>query len=300
MRRTLSLLPIFLLLLMLLSPADAQAQYYRPYRSRVFVGVGFGVGPYYPYYPFYYRPFYGPFYSPFYYGAFGPYGPVAPWYGGYPYGFYGGYGYGGQGYPVYGPYYYDDTSSARIQVKPRNAEVFIDGYFVGLVDDFDGWLQRLHVMRGEHEVTIYLAGYRTFRQKVLFRPGATVKIEAELQPLASGEAPEPRPTPIEGAGSPHYQRPGPAAGGRPVPAPRRGRESSDYGAISIRVQPVDAEVFVDGERWEVPEGSERIVIQLAEGEHRIEVRREGYRAYSTTVRVPKDDTVPLNVSLTRQ
>ena len=48
----------------------------------------------------------------------------------------------------------------------------MDGYLVGTVDDFDGWMQRLHVMYGEHEIQIYLQGYRTIRQKVLFRPGA--------------------------------------------------------------------------------------------------------------------------------
>jgi hypothetical protein len=131
---------------------------------------------------------------------------------------------------------------------------------------------------------------------VLFRPGATVKIEAELQPLASGEPEEPRPAPLEG--TPRYQRPGPG-GGSPVPSPRRDRPRADYGAVAVRVQPVDAEVFVDGERWNVSEGSDYIVIQLSEGEHRIEIRKDGYRGYSTTVRVPKDDTVTLNVVLTK-
>lgn len=286
MRRTFRFLPLLLLPVVMLWPGDAQAQH------RVGVSVGFGVGPYYPY-PYYY-PFY-PFYRPFYHHPF-----YAPWY--YPYGFgayyYGGYypGYYGPVYPA-GAVWYDDVSSARIQVKPRNAEVFVDGYFVGLVDDFDGWLQRLHVPRGEHELTIYLDGYRTFRQKVLFRPGATVNIQAELQPLASGEPAESRPAPIERA-DPRAQPPGPG-GGRPVPAPRRGQEPSDYGAISVRVQPAGAQIFVDGERWDAPEGSDRIVIQLLAGEHRLEIRMEGYRSYSTSVRVAPGETAGLNVSLTK-
>ena len=35
------------------------------------------------------------------------------------------------------------TSTARIQVKPHTAEVYVDGYLVGTVDSFDGFLQRL-------------------------------------------------------------------------------------------------------------------------------------------------------------
>jgi uncharacterized membrane protein len=41
-------------------------------------------------------------------------------------------------------------------------------------------------------------------------------------------------------------------------------------------------------------------VQLDEGEHRIEIRKDGYRSFSTTVRVRRGDTAPLNVSLTRQ
>ena len=53
--------------------------------------------------------------------------------------------------------------------------MFIDGYLVGTVDDFDGWAQRLNVAPGEHQLVIYLKGHRTFRENVLFRPGATLR-----------------------------------------------------------------------------------------------------------------------------
>ena len=35
-------------------------------------------------------------------------------------------------------------SSMRLQVKPLDTMVFVDGYFAGIVDDFDGTFQRLH------------------------------------------------------------------------------------------------------------------------------------------------------------
>ena len=31
--------------------------------------------------------------------------------------------------------FYDDESSLRLQVTPRETEVFVDGYFAGTVDD---------------------------------------------------------------------------------------------------------------------------------------------------------------------
>ena len=242
------------------------------------------------------RPFYRPLYFSPFFGYYGAYPGWYNWYGGYPYHLYGQYPYG------WG--YRDYTSAARIQVQPRNAEVFIDGYFVGTVDDFDGWLQRLHVEPGEHELEIFLAGHRPFRQQVLFRPGATLKIEHVMQPLAAGEAEAARPTPSQGTVRrdpyPAPRRPDDMPQRRdPPPPPPRGAESQEYGAIAVRVQPADAEVIVDGETWQSPEAGS-ITLQLSEGSHRVEVRKSGFRTYSADVRVRRGETITLNVSLSRQ
>jgi hypothetical protein len=260
-------------------PADAAAQRRRAGVRRPVVRPAVYVAAR----PYYYRPYYRPFW----------YGGYAGWYSGYgwyPYGFYQPYPYGR---------YYDYRSAARVQVEPRNAEVFIDGYFVGTVDDFDGWLQRLHVMPGEHQVQIYLPGHRTFRQNVLFRPGATIRLEHVMEPLGPGEPEESRPAP---GGSPAPSRP---AGDVGVPAPRREPpvmrpgESREYGSLAIRVQPVDAEVLVDGEPWESPEAGS-LLLQLSEGTHQVEVRKEGFRTYSAQVDVRRGRTTSVNVSLSRQ
>jgi hypothetical protein len=70
--------------------------------------------------------------------------------------------------------------------------------------------------------------------------------------------------------------------------------------VAIRVQPPDAEVLIDGERWAGAGDDERLVVQLPEGSHRIEVQREGYRGVTLDVRVRRGETSPVNVSLTRQ
>lgn len=261
----------------ILMPAEAAAQRRAvprpPGRSVVHVRVG-------AYHPVYYRPYYG-------YGA---------WYGWH------GWPYFAQPYPYpypYGWYYRDYLGEARLQVQPRHAQVFIDGYYVGVVDDFDGWSQRLRVEPGEHELEIYLEGYRSYRQKLLFRPGATLRIEHVLQPLASGDQPDSRPTP-----SPSAARPAGRAAPVPVPgraAPSRSAPESPqaYGSVAIRVQPLDAEVIVDGERWESPEAGD-LTLQLAEGTHRVEIRKDGYRTYSADIEVRRGEVTTLNVSLSRQ
>ena len=187
------------------------------------IGYGYRLSGYYGYgYP----GFYAGFYSPYFWG-FGLGFGCGLRVGGYGYGYgYGpayGYGYGQYPYPpyYYGPYY-DNTGSARLQVSPRNTQVYIDGYFVGVVDNFDGNLQRLNVEAGEHELQLYLEGYRTFTQKVLFPRGGTLKVMHTMQPLGPGESaglpPKPdeamrarpsRPMPPDYQGPPPPERQGP-------------------------------------------------------------------------------------------
>ena len=143
-----------------------------------------------------------------------------PWYSGY-YGFYGPAYYQ---YPISGPGRgcYDRSGSVRLQVSPQQAEVFVDGYFAGTVDDFDGVFQRLHIEPGDHEIQVYLAGYRPFSQRIYLQPGKSFNIRHTMQPLGPGEAAPARPDPAPQAGPRPYFG-DPAAGARGPGAGRGGR-----------------------------------------------------------------------------
>lgn len=129
--------------------------------------------PIYPYYPYYPYGFWG---SGFGYGLGYLYDPF--WSGGYG-GYYGGYG----GYGGYGSYSqsYNDTGSLRLKIKPREAQVFVDGYFVGVVDSFDGVFQRLGLEGGGHRVEIKAEGFEPVEFDVLITPGETVIYKGELK-----------------------------------------------------------------------------------------------------------------------
>jgi hypothetical protein len=184
--------------------------------------------------------------------------------------------------------FYDDESALRLQVTPRETEVFVDGYFAGTVDNFDGKFQRLHVQPGEHELTLYLDGHHKVTQQVLVRPRASFRIRYTMMPLAAGEAPDARPV----------APPRPPAPPEASPAEAAHAEAA-YGAIAIRVQPGGADVLIDGDRWEGAADNQPLVVQLAPGSHRIEVRKDGYREYTTQVDVRGGETSKINVSLSR-
>jgi hypothetical protein len=135
---------------------------------------GGGGGYYYPYSdPFWWNsyPYSFGFYAwdPFWYGA------SYPVYGGYGAGYGSAYGYSsGSGYGLNG--------GLKLKVKPRDAEVFVDGYFVGRVDDFDGLFQKMNLESGPHRIEIRAPGYTTISFDVRIEFDETVTYRGELQP----------------------------------------------------------------------------------------------------------------------
>jgi len=264
--------------------------YYRPYYGYWGLGLGYG------WYPYAY---------PYYYGAYG-------------YGYPGWNGYGPWGYPYY--QYYDTYASVRVQGFPRDAQVYVDGYFVGVVDDFDGVFQRLRVPPGGHEITLHLNGYRNASQRIYLQPRSTYRLETRLEPLPAGAPQEPTPAPNPDAvKSQNYDRPGmeqepeqPEPAGPPSRRwpPRQQAEErqsqqaaqdSRFGTLTLRVHPADAEVTIDGAPWSgAADENGVLAIQVPAGTHRIEIRREGFVSYIADVNMRANVATPLNVMLQRE
>ena len=114
----------------------------------------------------------------------GPWGPAYA----YPYGY---------AYP-----YYNGTADIRTDVTPKNAEVFIDGYYAGHARDFDGTFKGLNVVPGGHLITLHLDGFRTLTEDVYVRPASTFKMKATMERLVAGEMSAPVPAPLAAPGHP--------------------------------------------------------------------------------------------------
>jgi PEGA domain len=149
-------------------------------------GGGNGSITYYPSYP-YYRNYYPYYYYPGYAFGLGFYdlGWYDPYYyGGYYPGAIGGGGYYGGGYQGSGSgtssYGGGPTGSLRLKIKPRDAKVYVDGYFVGVIDEFDGMFQKLGIDAGGHRIEIKADGHEPISFDVLITPGETVTYKGEL------------------------------------------------------------------------------------------------------------------------
>jgi hypothetical protein len=264
---------------------DAQRRHPRP---------GTGTGDHFSHSHNHNNYYYG---SPYYYG-YDPY----YYYGAYayaPFYFGGSYGYA----PSYYNGRYSDSGSLRVIVDPEKTRVYVDNYYAGVADDFDGIFQRLSVPPGRHEITLKLDGYRTHTFRVYVSPGETLKLHHAMErgPGADtgevvGDEPasygrEDRDRDPGRDDRDHVSRTG-------VDDAREDeRDDAEAGTLHLDLNPADASVYVDGEF----RGSGRRVenLRLAPGRHRIEVVRPGYRTVEREVDVRPGDSSRLEIELER-
>ncbi len=208
--------------------------------------------------------------------------------------------------PTYAPYqgYTYGSGAIRTLVQPKRAEVYVDGYYAGIVDDFDGAFQKLYLAPGEHVIELRLEGHRDFQQLILVTPGHTQKIHHELVPLTPEETEKPvQPAGVVREESPEgrdRRAPPPPTSTAPAPptSPVPGSASrARFGVLKLRVQPAEAQVRIDGEVWGHLGGMEELSIHLPAGRHWIELLRDGQPDFSTEVEIQLGQPTPLNVRL---
>ncbi len=130
--------------------------------------------------------------------------PFYPWYvAPYPY-----YPY----YP-YGPYYYypppaysyapppqvpAEVGYLQLQIEPREAHIYVDGNYLGPVQQFSGGAVAL--APGAHQVAIVAWGYRPFQTEVQIALGGTAAVRVALERDPTAPMPPPLPQGAPGGG----------------------------------------------------------------------------------------------------
>ena len=129
-------------------------------------------------------------------------------------------------YPIDG-----DRALVRLLVTPNEAAVYVDGFYAGIVDDFDD-IQPLPLPPGAHDIVLYLEGYGTVHQRAYLTPGSTVESYHTMECLPAGYRSEPPsvaplfpPPPAGSVTPPRTPRPAWAPG---PPAPVEGTPAITY------------------------------------------------------------------------
>jgi len=188
----------------------APIRFYRPYYAfRPHFNLGFGLFVGYPiaYSAAFYSPYYyAPYYDPYYYGSpypYYPYGYPAPGYppppayppSGYPPAYPPSpntpsspdpnYSPSGSGnYPPSGSGNIDvqsDTGGLSFEVTPSNAQIYIDGTYMGTVSQFTPQSQPLGVKSGHHQLEIRADGYRTMTVDADVIAGQVLPFQGQME-----------------------------------------------------------------------------------------------------------------------
>jgi PEGA domain len=265
----------------------------------------------------------GRFYYPYwgaYWGGWGWYGWGGPW------------SYGpGQVVVVTGPGGYRSGRFAVVDtgVSPDEAEVYLDGKYIGTADDFDGFPDFLYLKPGKYHLEFRLPGYETLEKDVEVSGGQRIKVDKKLKRMPGTDKlapfPSKKPMPygrVFGTGgvpvTPESARPaadddGPPVDARPAmddPRPPRGpdpRAPADSVAprrgasarLRIKVTPEDAVVYLDDQYLGAGDdlaGSPRGTV-MEPGWHTLTVVRPGFKTKTVDVQAKPGTPVDVVVEL---
>jgi hypothetical protein len=236
-----------------------------------------------------------------YYGGWGwPYG----YYGYYSDGWYPGYyGYYGWGPRAYYNVRLGNVGSLRLQVEPKDAEVYVDGGYAGQVDQFDGLFQRLHVRPGRHVLTFKCEGFKTHRMRAYVPVDGTLRIRYHMERGSSAEETSSVVGRPESDAALRESDEPEAETAAAADVEERDTEMDDDAVapasatieVRLEVQPVDAAVYIDGKF--AGNGDDVDELGLKAGRHRIEVVRPGYSTFEKEIVVTPGQATVLKVAL---
>lgn len=220
-----------------------------------------------------------------------PYGPYAP---------YPGYAY----VPVAG--------EIRAEVKPNNAKVYVNGDYAGVVDDYDGWWQRLKVAPGKWRIAFRAPGYVPYIVDMRIVPGGEYHIKYQMTP-GNDVMPDQQLKPERNPRDEQYNR---SRNENREYGQERGQDrdqsyqrEQNYGrgendrtstteTLYLQVEPADATIYIDGNYYGTAnQGVSELRVLLPKGSHKIELVRPGYRSYSNNVELGPGSDNHLNVTL---
>ncbi len=258
----------------------------------------------------------------FYSGFYGWGGWGAPFWGGW-----GPYGWGYDGWGYFRP----DAGAVDLDIKPEKAKIYLDGDYIGVADNYDGFPRYLWLKPGTYEMVIYKEGFETLKRRLKVVAGEVIDMNDRMVP---GESTSPEeiygeedvshdvapPRTLNQTMRERSERPR-------IPAPvRRSREPGDEvqrgaeprgeldrvrsagprvdqrgepGRLELVVSPIDAVVYLDGRL--LGSGAELARLHSAmlvdPGSHTLEVTRPGYETKTLEFEVEPGELVELDAKL---
>lgn len=237
-----------------------------------------------------------------YHGHHGSYGHYGSYYD-FRFGWFGYYPYWAWGYPYYGYGYYPPVVYAStpsygmgaldLNIQPKQTEVYVNGQYVGLVKQYDGFPGYLWLESGVYEIAFYRPGFATVTREFEIFTGMVLDVSIDMQPGEAIQPQRPEPRPAD-AGYRGYVPREPASEVPTTPAPPAG--STVSGRVGLSIEPIEASVYLDG-RF-VGTGRELAGgLDVDSGQHIVEVVLPGYEQETVRFEVKPDSEARVDVRL---
>jgi len=73
------------------------------------------------------------------------------------------------------------TGGVQLDLEPRRAQVFVDGEYAGVVEDFSGYYHHLMLTAGVHRIEVLMSGYLPLIIEATVAPDRTITYRQSLQ-----------------------------------------------------------------------------------------------------------------------
>jgi hypothetical protein len=71
----------------------------------------------------------------------------------------------------------------RMEVTPKTAQVYVDGAYAGIVDDFNGHFQHLDLTPGGHHIDVGAPGFEPLSFDTYIQPDHTTDYKTNMVPV---------------------------------------------------------------------------------------------------------------------
>jgi hypothetical protein len=159
-------------------------------------------------------------------------------------------------------------------VEPEEAKIYLDDKYIGIADDYDGYPAYLRVPLGSHKIEFRLEGYEPLSQTLNINPGQFITINFKMMKATEEKKPLPKPE----------------------------ESLKEKGVVTLGLDPVLAEILVDGavigtgEDLQKKEGK----LELPIGKRRLEFRKSGYKTQSIEVEIKAGSAFSLGIKLEKE
>lgn len=190
----------------------------------------------------------------------------------------------------------DDYDGVRVvmRVTPDDADVLLNGRFIGAAYEFASSAVALRLASRENELVFRKQG---FREQVVDLGGYSsrrITLKVELKPAEPGSPAEPAAASETDSAYEAKSEPLP-----PLPAEKPAPEAEGFlTEVALTVTPEETAVYIDGRFWGLaPAAGKVMFLRLPPGKYAFTAFKPGFAPLSREVAIPKQEKFELEIAL---